>query len=258
MAALGISTTEVGRVAPALRDAEPTLLADFAALGETDIASYLDYGDFHRYPLSQGGSTPTSLVDERMAAASAGFGGLPLYCTETGFNTADPQLVGFTAVPWDVQAVSVVKVFCEMFSRGVVRTYQYELLDDPDPSRADLESNWGLVAVGDADLDRPDAWVRKDSFTRLQALISSVADPGPAYSPTPLGLRLSGPPSDLRGLTLQRRDGSTQLLLWRDVPLWDRGRLARTTVAPVTVTVESDERGRQQVDVAADLYAVPV
>ena len=258
MAALGISTTQVGRVAPALRDAEPTLLADFAALAETDIASYLDYGDFHRYPLSQGGSTPSSRVDERLAAASAAFGGLPMYCTETGFNTADPALVGFTAVPWDIQAVSVVKVFCEMFSRGAVRTYLYELLDDPDPTHADLESNWGLVAVGDGDLARPDAWVRKDSFRRLQELIGSVADPGPAYSPKPIGLRLSGAPSDLRGLTLQRRDGSTQLLLWRDVSLWDRGRLAPTSVAPVTVTIESEARGRQQVEVAADLYPVPV
>ena len=258
MAVLGISTDQVKRVAPALRDAQPTLLADFAALQDTDIASYLDFGDFHRYPLSQGGSTSSSLVDERLAAAQAAFGGLPMYCTETGFNTAEPELVDFTAVPWDVQAMSMVKVFCGMFARGVVRTFQYELLDDPDPSNADLESNWGLVAVFDGDLDRPASWVRKTAFTALRDLIASTADPGDRYSPVPVGLRLTGAPSDLEGLVLQRRDRSNQLLLWRDVALWDKGSRTRTVVKPVTVTVESDAGGSQRVTVADGMVTVAV
>jgi hypothetical protein len=256
MGALGIPTEQVKRVAPALRDAQPTLPADFQALQETDIASYLDFGDFHRYPLSQGGTTTTSRVDERLALAQAAFGGLPMYCTETGFNTAQPELVDFSAVPWDVQATLMVKVFCGMFARGVVRTFQYELLDDPDPTNADLESNWGLVAVFDGDLDRPQSWVRKTSFTALRDLIASVADPGTPYSPGPIGLRLSGGPPDLEGLVLQRRDGSSQLLLWRDVPLWDKGSLSRTSVAPAMVTVESDAGGRQRVAVADGVVTV--
>lgn len=258
MAVLGIPTTKVKRVAPVLRDAQSTLLADFEALRETDIASYLDYGDFHRYPLSQGGTTASSLVDERLAAAKAAIGGLPMYCTETGFNTAEPELVDFTAVPWDVQAVSVVTVFCEMFARGVVRTFQYELLDDPDPTNADLESNWGLVAVFDGDLDRPQNWVKKTSFTALRDFIASVADPGEPYTPEPIGLRLSDAPADLKGLVLQRRDRTNRLLLWRDVRLWDKGALTRATVDPIAVTVESDGGGRQRVAVAEGVVTVAV
>ena len=115
-----------------------------------------------------------------------------------------------------------------------------------------------LVAVFDGDLDRPQNWVKKTSFTALRDFIASVADPGEPYTPEPIGLRLSDAPADLKGLVLQRRDRTNQLLLWRDVRLWDKGALTRATVDPVAVTVESDGGGRQRVAVAEGVVTVAV
>lgn len=256
MAALGISTAQVKRVAPALKDAEPTLQADFAAMQASGIAAYLDFGDFHRYTLSSGGTSPSSLLDQRISWAKPAYGDKDLLCTETGFNTADyTQNLGWRALPWDIQALYAKKVFLETFSRGVVRTYQYELLDDPEPlPRDQFEANQGLVYVADGDLNDPSKWVKKDAFSAIANLISMTADPGANYVPKKTGLQIAGGGSDLRHLVLQKRTGKNLLVIWRDVSLWNNATKTKISISPVKVTVKSDAVGAQTVDVAGDVY----
>lgn len=258
MAANGISTDDVKRGGPSLKDAEAGLQADFATLGATGIGTYMDYADFHRYPLSKGGTTPSSQVDQRLSWARAAFPGLPNTWTEFGFATTDSTLsLGWTGVPWSIQSIYIRKAYCEAWWRGIVQSFQFRFMDDAEANpRDELQANWGFVYVPAGSDYTPANWVRKDSFNDLKAFIADLEDPGSAYTPRATGLRLTGTTTDMRWFVLQKRNGTNKLVIWRDVQLWNKSSKSIISITPVTVTVESDAAGTQTVSVADDVYVV--
>ena len=200
-AAIGGAVPVVG---PALKDNVPDVSGDFDKLGAAGVAPYADYGDFHRYPR---GVEPTNGLDERAASASAAFGGKPLYCTEGGYNTSA------SSIPENVAATYAPRQVLEMVLRGYPRFHVFELVDTSnDP--AEWSGHYGLVECPTAD---PASWRRKESFHELVKLSRFLADPGPTYVPPPVHVTVDGP-ADLRNLVVGKRDGSTHVVLWRDIP----------------------------------------
>jgi hypothetical protein len=108
-------------------------------------------------------------------------------------------------------------------------------MDDPDSTRCDREKNLGMVAVGSTS---PSTWRPKPAFAAMKDLLVETADPGPAYTPRPLQMRITGP-SDLRWLAFGKRDDSRFLIVWRDVNVWNTSTKSDIGVAPATVTVEA-------------------
>ena len=104
------------------------------------------------------------------------------------------------------QQPSTCRIFLEYFSRGVARTFAYELVDaGPNQRRPEIRTS----ALLRNDLSE------KPAFIALRDAIATLADPGPAFSPESLDYSLGGGQADLRELLLQKRDGSFYLALWR-------------------------------------------
>lgn len=203
---------------PALKDNVPDVLADFMLLGQAGIADHADHADCHRYPR---GIRPTNGLAERLAAASAAFGGKTSYLTEIGYNTSSSS----SGITEDTAAVYAPRVYLDGFYAGVERVFTFELLDrEEDPGVH--AGHFGLVAC--PKVDDPTTWRPKKSYTAVRELAAFLADPGPAYIPGAVAVTVDGP-TDLRWLTTGRRDGIAHAVLWRDVN-------AGTAPTPVTVT----------------------
>jgi hypothetical protein len=111
------------------------------ALG--DISGMLDYGNIHSYPY---GEPPESNLSTQLGRAAANSGARPVIATETGYHTALNWDGEHLPVSEDAMATYIPRLFLDYFSRGIPRTFSYELVDEkPDPAHAVRESNFGLL-----------------------------------------------------------------------------------------------------------------
>ena len=108
---------------------------------------------------------------------------------------------------------------------GLPRTYFTWLADRP----ADVVfgSEGMLQASG----------VPKPQFLTLGNLIRLLADPGAAISSRKVSYAISGATSDVDHLILARRDGSYDLLIWRELPSWDHSTRKQIAVSSESVKV---------------------
>ncbi len=214
---------------PSLHDQVPTLPQDYLTLGSLGVGNTCNTINIHRYPA---GLSPSQLIDERTALARAGLGNKTVHCSEGGYFTAlDSTGIG-NPVSEATQATYAPRHLMEYVLRGM-KFWQYELMDDPDPTGCDREKNLGMVAVGSTS---PSTWRPKPAFAAMKDLLAETNDPGPAYTPRPLQMRIDGP-SDLRWLAFGKRDDSRFLVVWRDVNVWNPSTKADIGVAPASVTV---------------------
>ena len=171
-----------------------------------------------------------------MTAAADGriswLGNKTVHCSAGGYFTALESTGIGNPVSEDTQATYAPRHLMEYVLRGM-KFWQYELMDDPDPTGCDREKNLGMVAVGSTS---PSTWRRKPAFAAMKDLLAETHDPGPAYKPRPLTMRVDGP-SDLRWLAFGKRDDSRFLVVWRDVNVWNPTTKSDIGVAPASVTV---------------------
>ena len=112
-----------------------------------------------------------------------------MHCSEGGYFTAlDSTGIG-NPVSEDTQATYAPRHLMEYVLRGM-KFWQYELMDDPDPTGCDREKNLGMVAVGSTS---PSTWRPKPAFAAMKDLLAETTDPGPAYTPRPLQMRSMAP-----------------------------------------------------------------
>lgn len=201
-----------------------------SALG--DLSPWIDRGNIHVYPR---GRPPSTDIDQFLAYQREVCGELPIRCTEGGFFTAEHYTGG--AVPTPEEAVSsyLPRQLLEHWIRGVDRFFCYELLDDPDPSGADREAHFGLLAVAGPAAD--DLWTPKAQYVAMRNLLSILSDPGPRFGPGGLRVGLEDPGADVRSALLAKRDGSFLLCVWRDVSVYDTGTERVRSPAPQRVRV---------------------
>ncbi len=197
---------------------------DFDAVSLRGLA---DVGNNHLYP---GGQSPSVHIDELMAAERAQTGVQPVVFTEAGYHNAMNNTDSHFPTLEPVVGVYGPRLLLEHFSRGSVRVYNYELYDErPDPAKRDREANFGLIRYDGTP---------KPVYTAMQNLVGLVSDRGPAFTPSPLAYTVAGATPDVRQVLVQKRDGRSYLLLWRDVSVYDRNAEVQTTVDPVSVRVD--------------------
>lgn len=180
-----------------------------------DLSRWMDVGNIHPYP---GGQPPDGRrIAEELAKAARVSATRPVIATETGYHNAVASTDGHAGVSEDEAATYVPRLYLEHFRAGIRRTFLYELLDErPDPSRTDIQSDFGLLRN---DLSE------KPAYASLRNLLSILRDDSRARTPPArLRYRAGGDRSALQRLTLTKRDGSRYLALWRDVPAADGAR----------------------------------
>jgi hypothetical protein len=193
-----------------------------------DISQWLDYGTIHPYP----GPYPSEeYLARHMDFAARSSASKPLMATETGYHNAINHTGGHVPVPEATSAVYLPRLFLDNFSRGVRRTFSYELVDSfPNAANDDCESHFGLLRN---DLSE------KPAFTSLKNLIGILSDPGPAFQANDLDLTVGGERSNLRRVLLQKRDGTYYLALWRTSRVWNPDQRVEISPATSAVTVSA-------------------
>jgi hypothetical protein len=171
--------------------------------------------------------------DERFIAGMVS-GGKPLVITEVGYHnnvaTSDPHR-GISEKAYGMYAPRTV---LEAFRDGILRTYFYQFADawtDAEAQRIGIspsENSFGLLR---SDLSR------RPSFLALRNLLRVVGGSAPVGSPGGLRFGLEGAGPDVRQLLLRSADGSFALVLWRQVPVWNRDARAEVTPAPDALEV---------------------
>jgi hypothetical protein len=236
---------------PSLKQAAPTLEDDYAALSAEDFGDLCDVIAIHNYPR---GHSPSEGIDEFSSLASGALGGeKPVYCTEGGYFTAPDYAGGAMPMSEEAQAMYAPRQLLEYVRRGM-RFWQYELMDDPDPTGTDREAFFGIVATPSLD---PASWRRKPAFDTMKDLLAKTADPGPAFKPKPLSIKVDGP-DDLENIVLGKRDGSYQIVAWRDVDVYDAAAQTPIEVEPEKVTVSVEGGKDQSFEVAGAAVVVPL
>jgi len=199
-----------------LVDAQDSLRA-----GVGDLSQLLDYGNFERF---RNTDLPGDALDNEKASARSVCGSRPLFVTECGYST----LAGHArSVSEEAAARYLPRLLLSHFAQGIERTYLDDLREGRAPSGP--TSAQGLIRYDGR---------RKPAFFALKHLLGRVLDAGAAFETTPFEVAISTSADTLRTVLLQRRDGTTLLLLWNEVASFDASLGGTLTPEPIAVTVE--------------------
>jgi len=176
--------------------------AGMAAMG--NVSQYEDFGTQHSYPF---GSYPSANIASNEARLSHINGSKPYVATETGYYTTPD---GQTGISEEAYGKYMSRLFFEYFNAGILRTYAYELIDDP--TQPGPFAHFGLLRSDGSS---------KPGFTAIANEIAILQDPGPPIKPGSLTYSLGGIPSTLHHTLLQKRNGSFDLVLWQEVPSYN-------------------------------------
>ena len=144
----------------------------------------------------------------------------PIWTTETGYND---NLTRGCSITDNIIAKYLTRTSTERWLHGEPRTYFNVLVDDP---KNVAFGNLGLLHVNGTP---------KAQFVALGNLVRLLADPGTAPKPTRLSYSINGATSDVHHLLLARRDGTFDLLLYRETPCWDHFKNSAIAVPAETV-----------------------
>ncbi len=191
-----------------------------------DVSSVADVANGHLYP---GGRPPSADLSGLVGKLRTATGpSKPVVVTEAGYHNALQTTDGHHPVPDSVHATYLPRLLMEHLRAGVSRVYTYELLDEfADPGRVNPEANFGLLR---RDLSP------KPAYTAMQRLLAVFKDSGASFVPGSLAFAVEGGRTDLRQLLVQKSTGEFDLVLWRDVSVWDP--IARRSIAPAPYRVQ--------------------
>jgi hypothetical protein len=216
--------TTMQSVGPSLRRSiiGPSFAFVANGLKTNGLSAKGNFGNLHSYPA---GEMPSHVFPEQTDSAKKVFGNLPIVMTETGYHNALNDKHDQPAVPEDVAAKYIPRIYLENFLHGIVRTYLYELFDEAsNPKMDDNQLHWGLI--------RSDG-TEKPAFRSLEKLMTLLKDgegsyPSQTDSPT---LSISGNLDHIHHLYLKKHDGTYCLLLWQEVSVYDTAK-AKELVNP--------------------------
>lgn len=155
--------------------------------------------------------------------------GLPLVVTEFGYGSMPQAGWNVIGVDEPTQAKGVLNGLLDAASAGVTRTYIYELLDErPDPGFHNGLLHFGLLRNDHT--PKPAATAIHNLTTILGAQRAGKTADAVAIPYTLSDLPVSG-----RSLLLQKDDGRYVLVLWNEVPIWDRATGKPIESPPVNV-----------------------
>ncbi len=198
---------------PSLQQKAPTLEEDYSALSAEDVGDLCDVIAIHNYPR---GRSPSEGIDEYSAMARGR--SVPTRRSTAPRAATSPR----PTTRWRHDDVGGCAGAVRAASAARVRPSRHAVLavradGRPRPAGADREANFGLIATPSLD---PATWRPKPAFDTMKDLLAKMADPGPAYEPAPISISVDGP-DDLENIVVGRRDGSYQVVAWRDVDVYD-------------------------------------
>ncbi len=197
-----------------------------------DFSGVCDYYNVHAYP---GAVEPGRKIDDYLVRVPEVNGPISLYATETGYHTAVAQgPESHYPISEEGEAKYLPRLFMDYFSKGVVKTFTYELLNkQPDPTNTLREENFGLVRN---DLTPKPAYYAVKNM--LSLLTDGSAETGAATGS--LKYTLGGQTEGVKQLLFQKADGKFYLALWREISVWDREaqRDINNPTAAVTLTFD--------------------
>lgn len=204
---------------------------DFVALAQTGIDAWCTRGcvhyysgdgmpsQFRRHPkFDTGKSAPlTEVINDAQRVVP----GKPIWVTETGYGYLPDARDGSSTISESSVAKYMPRLLTEWFRSGKVeRIFIYSLVDDVKP--------YGLLRH---DLSK------RPAFYAVKNLLGLLADPGPKHPVRPFPCEIKGADETVHSLVLQKRSGQVDLLLWQEVPSWDRGAQQDLHPSPQTVTI---------------------
>ena len=201
-----------------------------------DLSAICDAGNIHpyqtwRHPETTGwGTGGYGSIAYNIGLANVQAPGKPVWATEGGYQTS----AALDYVSEAAEAKYLPRMWATFFQSGVFRTYKYEFVNQ-GTTTTDDQMHYGLLRN-----DRTE----KPAFGATKNLISALSDArfdGTKWrsmlaAPGSLDYSISGAPSDLKQLLLQKSDGTFYLLLWRGAVSYSSSH-TDVTVSPVAVTV---------------------
>ena len=196
----------------------------YTSLG--DISQWVDAANVHNYP--GGRMMSDAYIDSMYDFTRHNVGATgALMASELGYSNATGAAEQpHPAVPQDVSAVLIPRLYLEHFRRGLTETYVYELVNEA--GQTPWEADFGLL---NSDFSP------KPAFTAVKNMNNLLADPGPAFTPGALNYTLTGTDPTTRTVLLQKRDGSYWLALWQQSEVWDRATTRYTGIQDIPVTL---------------------
>jgi hypothetical protein len=256
-----------------------TKLADDETLTKmVDISKYLDYGNKHSYPGQRNpggedGSGARGWGPTHEACPKYGYGAYfftvcasqvltkdrPVWTTETGYGSTPTGLatplapVAWAPIPNDVAAKYLPRLMAYEFENGITRTYIMALLDGASGCGGPF-NQLGLIEQDCPNTGLASSLHIKPGFTALKNLMATVGDPGPAFHPKPLTIKIAGADEHIQTLLLEKRSGQVMLLYWNERSDWDviKGRYVTVAPVPITVTIGGAGDGTSARNVAID------
>jgi hypothetical protein len=211
----------------------PTIVQDEDRTEIGELSQWTDQGNMHPYP---GGQMPdlTSHAESEFSLAARNTASQPVEATETGYQNAVNEVnAGNRPVSEKASGIYTPRMYLDNFRRGIVRTYDYELVDtEADPSLTEQEAHFGLLKNN---------WAPKPAYTALQRLIELTEDPGPTFAPEPLSFSVPNAPASERQVLLERRDGTYDLVLWNAVSVWNTQSLTELNPPSPNVNVTFEQ-----------------
>lgn len=202
-----------------------------------------DFNNMHSY---QGYNVPSSSLLKNFIRSNnllpVGSVIKPFMPTECGYNIEEDksnQIKGNGSLR--AQAINLPMMLAEYFRHGFVQRAYFFALHNAD--------GYGLL--------ESDQETRRPSYFAIQSLMAELKDAnwnsqtqtweGGQFTPRALLFNVQGAPSTLKSLTLQKHDGSYDLMLWNELPNWDSS--ARRDIIHEPATVTLNFTSLQQADV---------
>jgi hypothetical protein len=242
-----------GRVAvvgPSLQMNEVTE-ADYKWFAAHGLLNYMTHAGSHAY---SGGRYPDRKFATQLQPMLRHWK-KPAWITETGYTNSLAGPTGPSPIPEWAAGVYAPSALLEAVDRNWKVTW-FEVLDDPDAGvKSVTEANYGLFALEGTRMAPP--WRAKPAAVALRSMLTGLKDPGPAYRPAPIGLRVSAPVADVRWTALGKRNGSVRVYLRRAAEVYDARTNRALSVPKVTVTIAT-AKGIRAVPVGAEVVSVLV
>lgn len=214
----------------------PSLIhgASYARLG--DCSDSADFSNVHHYLGGHHPGTPGWGDDNYGSLAwITRVGGRrqcpdkPMFVTEYGFHSALRHRGGHLPTSESVSARYVVRQLLGNFQAGIVRSYTYEFIESwGETALVDSESHFGMLRNDGSE---------KPAYLVMKEVLNELKDPGPAFSPGRVAFDIDGATPDMRHVLLQKRDGTSYLILWIEAASWNPDRREEIVVPPQMVTL---------------------
>lgn len=221
-------------------------------LADAGILPYQDCAGIHSY---DGGQPPTTRMPKRIGYIRSAYGQkdgkpYPGWATECGYTNAVNQTGGFNPVPESVSGTYGPRIPFEFYDMNI-KAARYELLNDYNPGKTDVQAHFGMVEVSQQSetLSRdPATWTYKPELTKIKPVLAKLEDPGADYTPGKVNCTVDvGTATDIRWFVTRKRGASGVATFWfyRKSSIYNPSTETHITVANKTITMTDDIGARQ-------------